>query len=59
MMPETRPLCTDAELNLGDRIWGEIEKNIKKNCFIALPGKGGTQWAPALENCVYLPRRIF
>ena len=36
-MPKTQPLCTDVELNLEDRILDEI----KKNSFIALPGKGG------------------
>ena len=30
-------LCTSAELNLGDRVLGEVEKNN----FIALPGQGG------------------
>ena len=37
MMPETRPLYIDAELNLGDRVWGEGGKG----SFIGLPGKGG------------------
>ena len=37
MMPKTQPLCTSAELNLGDRVLSELEKN----SFIALPGKGG------------------
>ena len=36
-MPKTQPLYTSAELNLADRILGEVEKN----SFIALPGKGG------------------
>ena len=36
-MPKTRPLCTSAESNLGDRVLGEIEKN----SFIALSGKEG------------------
>ena len=36
-MPKSRPLGTSAELNLGDRVLGEIEKNSS----IALPGKGG------------------
>ena len=36
-MLNTQPLCTSAEANLGDRIWGEVEEN----SFIALPGKGG------------------
>ena len=30
-------LCTSAELNLGDRVLGEVEKN----SFLTLPGKGG------------------
>ena len=34
--PKIWPLCTSAELNLGDRVLGEAEKN----SFIALPGKG-------------------
>ena len=37
MMLKTWPLCTSAELNLRDRVLGEVEKN----SFIALPGKGG------------------
>ena len=36
-MLKTRPLCTGAESNLGDRVLGEVEKDT----FIALPGKGG------------------
>jgi len=36
-MPKSRPLGTSAELNLGDRVLGEVEKNRS----IALPGKGG------------------
>ena len=34
---EAQPLYSGAKLNLGDRVWGEV----KKNSFIALPGKGG------------------
>ena len=30
-------LCTSAELNLGDRVLGKVEKN----SFLTLPGKGG------------------
>ena len=37
VMRGARLLCTSAGLNLGDRVWGEVEKN----SFIALPGKGG------------------
>ena len=36
-MPKTWPLCSSAESNLRDRVWGEVEKN----SFIALPGKEG------------------
>ena len=39
MMLKAQPLCTGAEMNLGDKVWGEVEKN----SFIALPGKG-VQW---------------
>ena len=46
-MPKTRPLCTSAELNLGDRVLGEVEKDI----FIALPGKGGHSRLMPLKNC--------
>ena len=35
-MLKTQPLNTSADLNLGDRVLGEVEKNT----FIALPGKG-------------------
>ena len=48
MIPKTRPLCSRAELNLGDRVLDEVEKN----SFIALPGKGGTQQARASQNSV-------
>ena len=37
LMLKTQPLCTGADLNLRDRVLGEVEKN----SFIALPGKGG------------------
>ena len=37
MMPKSQPLCTGAELNLKDRVLGEVEKNN----FIVLPGTGG------------------
>ena len=33
---KARSLCTNAKFNLGDRVWGEGEKNF----FIVLPGKG-------------------
>lgn len=51
---KTLPLCTDTELNLGDRVWGEVDK---KSC-IALPNKGGhsglvsSKLCPALEGLV-------
>ena len=35
-MPKSRPLGTSAELNLGDRVLGEVEKK----SFVVLPGKG-------------------
>ena len=34
-MPKTQPLCTDAKLNLRDRVLGEVVEN----SFIVLPGK--------------------
>ena len=37
VMPKTRPLCTVAKLNLGDRVLGEVEKN----SFISVSSKGG------------------
>ena len=37
LMPKTQSLYTSAQLNLGDRVLGEVEKK----SFIALPGKGG------------------
>ena len=40
------PLCTSAELNLGDRVWDEVEKN----SFIAR--QTGTQQADALKSSV-------
>ena len=36
-MLKTRPLCTSAEWNLRDKVWGEVEKN----SFITLPDKAG------------------
>ena len=54
-MPKAQPLCTGgAKLNLGDRVLGEVERD----SFIALPGKGGTQQAPALKNYVSQSGRI-
>ena len=41
-------LYTSAESNLGDRVLSEVEKD----SFITLPGKGGTQQAPASKTCV-------
>ena len=34
---EFGPCTPDTEINLGDRVLGEVEKN----SFIVLPGKGG------------------
>ena len=43
---ETWPLTTSAEEKNEDKVLGEGEKN----SFIALPGKGGSQQANALET---------
>ena len=51
---KTGPLCTSAELNLRDRVLGEVEKN----SFIALPGKGGQNGLMPLENHVFQSGRI-
>lgn len=48
MMSKTELVCTGARSNLRDRVWGEVEKE----SVIALPGRGGAQRAPALENYV-------
>ena len=45
---ETWPLYTGAGLNLGDRVLGEI----KRNRFIALPGKGGHSGLLPSRLCV-------
>ena len=37
------PLHTDAELNLRDRVLGDVEKN-------SFTRKRGTDWTPALET---------
>jgi len=50
---KAQPLCTGAEMNLGDKVWGEVEKN----SFIALLGKGGTMGS-CPQNGVSQPRRI-
>ena len=55
LMPKTWPLCTSAELNLRDRVLGEVEKN----SFIALLGKGGHRGRMPLKNCVSQPGRIW
>ena len=40
---EIQPLYPGTELNLRDRVLGEVEKN----SFIGLPGKGDTtDWSP-------------
>ena len=46
IMWKTWLLWTDVKLNLRNRVLGEEENN----SFIALPGKGGTQWAKALKK---------
>ena len=48
-MLKTWALCTGAELNLGDRVLGEVEKN----SFIALPGKGGHSRLLPQNLCVF------
>ena len=48
LTPKTQPLCSGAQLNLGDRFLGEIEKN----SFFALPGKGGYRGLVPLKNCM-------
>ena len=48
MMLKIQPLCTSAELNLGDGVLGEVEKN----GFIALPGKGGHSRLVPQKLCV-------
>ena len=47
-MPKTRPLCTGAQLNLGDKVLGEVEKN----SFTALPGKGRHSGLMPQKLCV-------
>ena len=54
LMLKTWPLCTGAELNLGGRVLGEVEKN----SFIALPGKRGHSRLVPLNNCVSQLGRI-
>ena len=45
---KTRPLCTNAEMSLKDRVLGEVEKN----SFIALPGrKGHSSLVPLKTVC--------
>ena len=55
VMPRTQPLCAGAELNLGDRGLGEVEKK----SFIALPGKGGHSGLLPFKGCVFQPGRIW
>ena len=45
------PLCSDTELNIGDRVWGEVNKN----SFIALPGKGDPSRLMPSKLCVPQP----
>ena len=47
-MLKTQPLNTSADLNLGDRVLGEVEKN----SFIAFPGRGGHSRLMLLKNYV-------
>ena len=54
---KTLPLCTDAESNLGDRVWDEML--IEKNSFMALPGKGRDNGLVPLKNCTSQPGRIW
>ena len=54
LMLIAQPLCTSAELNLRDRIWGEVEKN----CFNVLPGKGGHRGLMPSTVCSQ-PRRVW
>lgn len=53
-MPNTQPLCSDAELNFKDSVLGDVEKSR----FIALPAKGDTVglW---LQNCVSQPGKVW
>ena len=50
-MLKTWALCTGAELNLGNRVLGEIEKS-----FISLPGKGGHSGLMLSKLCPNLER---
>ena len=47
-MLKTQPLCTDAELNLRERVLGEIEKN----SFVALPDKVGHSRLMSQKLCI-------
>ena len=51
-MLKTWTLCTGAELNLGNRVLGEIEKN----SFTSLPGKGGDSGLMLSKLCPNLER---
>ena len=51
LMLKARPLCTGAELNLRDRVLGEVEKK----SFIALPGKGGHSGLMPLKTVCPIP----
>lgn len=48
LMPKTRPLSTGAELNLGNRVMGEAEKNN----FIVLQAKGDIVGSCPSKLCV-------
>ena len=45
------PPWSDTELNIGDRVWGEVNKN----GFIALPGEGARSRLMPSELCVPQP----
>ena len=51
LMPKTRPLCTGAELNLGDRVVGEVLERI---ALLLCQAKGGIAGS-CLKNCVSQP----
>ena len=48
IVAEIQHLYTGTELNLGDRVLGEVEKDN----FIALPGKGGHSGLMPSKLCV-------
>ena len=50
-MKPNLPLYSDTELNIGDRVWGQVNKN----SFIALPGKGDPSRLMPSKLCVPQP----